>query len=375
MGMERDSRSTIQIQKSEALLKLPTMINNGPTTCLPPGNTEVELSVVIPTYCEEECIHRCVAETVSTLESHKIDYELVFVDDGSTDNTVPLLRKEAQTHPRIKLVELARNHGKPAALTAGIYYANGKVIALMDPDLQDSPQDIQRLIAELNRGYDIVWGIRESREDGITTALTSRVFWWLLDRMTGLSVPRDLSAMRVFNSAFRSKFLEYREHSRFIEGIMLHAGMRQSSLSLAHHRRQEGTSKFTFRRKLTLALTAILDYSSIPLTLAIRCGVLLTAFGFTTALGLIVTRLFLLDFQLGWPSLIVTIITGFGLQILFTGLVGVYIGRTFNETKKRPLFSVNTLHGFSASRPMTTDCQNHPNVQPAHSRANDLEED
>jgi len=307
------------------------------------------LSVVIPVYDEEECISRCISETVDTLETHLIDYEIIFVDDGSTDRTISIILESAASNSRLKLVELSRNHGKPAAQTAGIQYARGQRILLMDPDLQESPVEIPRLMNALDEGFDIVYGIRETREDSFLTILGSRSFWWLLERMTGLSIPCNLSAMRIFNSEFRKRFLEYRENSRFIEGIMLQTGMRQTSIPIAHTSRKEGQSKFTFRRKVALATTAILDFSSVPLVLAIRFGLLMTTAGFGLALGLIVTRLFFMEFQLGWPSLIVTIITGFGLQILFTGIIGIYVGRIFMETKQRPSFSTRRVTGFDSS--------------------------
>jgi len=304
------------------------------------------LSVVIPVYYEEDCIHRCVRETVAVLESQRIDYEIVFVDDGSRDRTVEILIDEASRNPRLKLVELSRNHGKQGALTAGIHHARGRRILLMDPDLQESPEEIPRFVAKLDEGFDVVYGLRNARRDHWLNVVFSQLFWWLLEKMTGLDIPRGLSVMRIFNRAFQQRFLEYRESSRFIEGIMLHIGMRQATLPVTCHARIEGESKFTFRRKLNLALTAILDFSSIPLLMAIRCGVFLTGLGFLLALSLIVARVFFMEFQLGWPSLIVTMITGFGLQIFFTGIVGVYVGRTFLEAKQRPVFSVRRLTGF-----------------------------
>jgi dolichol-phosphate mannosyltransferase len=318
--------------------------------------TAPALSVVIPVYCEEHCIVRCIYESIRILDSVLSDYEVIFVDDGSTDRTVEVILEYAATNPRLSLIELSRNHGKPAALTAGIRYARGQRILLMDPDLQESPAEIPRFMAKMDEGFDLVFGIRKARQDGLLTTVASKSFWWLLDRMTGLSVPKNLSAMRMFNYAFRERFLEYDESSRFIEGIMLHAGMRQATITVAHAQRTEGESRFTFRRKVSLALTAILDFSSIPLWLAIRFGILLTGLGFTLAIGLIIARLCFQEFQLGWPSLVVTMITGFGLQILFTGIVGVYIGQTFIESKKRPTFSVRKVTGFtSATSTPSTD--------------------
>ena len=318
------------------------------------------LSVVIPVYYEEECIAQCIRETVGTLDALVIDYEIIFVDDGSTDETVSIILKHVASDSRLRLVELSRNHGKPSALTAGIHHARGRRILLMDPDLQESPAEISRFMAKMDEGNDLVFGIRNTRQDGVLTTAASRAFWWLLDRMTGLNVPRNLSAMRMFNCEFRERFLRYEESSRFIEGIMLHAGMRQATITVTHAERTEGQSKFTFRRKVSLALTAILDFSDIPLWLAIRSGLLLTGLGFILAVGLIVARLFFLEFQIGWPSLVVTMITGFGIQILFTGIVGIYIGRTFIESKRRPSFSIRKITDLTS---VTSTLPTHPTDQ------------
>jgi glycosyltransferase involved in cell wall biosynthesis len=306
-------------------------------------NSECLYSVVIPVYFEEECISRCVAEVVKQLEAAGLKFEIIFVDDYSADRTVEILKAAAEHDSRLKIVELAFNHGKQGALTAGISYAKGDRIILMDPDLQDSPDEIVRFIKKIDEGYDIVYGIRDQLKGSLISGLFSRLFWLLLNRLTGLKVPSGLAVMRMFNGDFRRKFLEYREASRFIEGIFLHIGMRQGQLTIKHCERLEGESKFTFSRKLQMATTATLDFSSIPLILAVRVGVVLVGLGFLVAIGLIVARLFFMEFQLGWPSLVVTMIIGFGLQILVTGIVGLYVGRTYQESKRRPLFSVNTV--------------------------------
>jgi polyisoprenyl-phosphate glycosyltransferase len=300
-------------------------------------------SVVIPVYFEEDCIGRCIQQVVEQLESNNIEFEVVFVDDGSADQTVQLLKAAAERDRRLKIVELSYNHGKQGAVTAGISFARGDRIILMDPDLQDSPEEIPRFIDKLSEGYDVVYGIRDHRQGGWFSVLLSRIFWWLLSRLTGMSVPSGLAVMRIFNREFRRNFLEYRESSRFIEGIFLHIGMRQAQLPIEHLERSQGESKFTFSRKLQMATTAILDFSSIPLVFTVRLGLALVGLGFLVATGLIVARLFFMEFQVGWPSTIVTLITGFGLQILVTGIVGLYVGRTYQESKRRPIYSVKDV--------------------------------
>jgi dolichol-phosphate mannosyltransferase len=301
------------------------------------------LSIVIPTYFEEDAIRRCVAETDAALQELGLNYEIVFVDDGSQDRTVEILSAAVASNPRLRVVELSRNHGKPYALTAGIAYARGERILLMDPDLQESPAEIRRFVAKLDEGFDVVYGVRDRKQDAWTNVVFSAFFWWLLRKLTRLNIPSGLSVMRIFNRPFRTRFLQYQETFRFVEGIMFHIGMRQATLMVKQYPRIEGETKFSFSRRLQLALSAIMDYSNIPLVLAIRCGLLLMGLGFVSAFALVIARLFFMEFQLGWPSLIVTMITGFGLQILVTGIVGLYVGRTFLEAKRRPVFSVRRV--------------------------------
>ena len=152
--------------------------------------------------------------------------------------------------------------------------------------------------------------------------------------------------MRIFNRKFADKFLEYPEQNRFIEGIFMHIGMKRTNLLISQRQRFAGTSKFNFRRKMKLAFDAIFDFSEIPLKVAVRLGSLLFIGGFLYLIGIVIARLFIIDFQLGWPSLMGAIIIGAGLQLFFTGIAAVYIGRTYRESKKRPLFSVKEFTNF-----------------------------
>lgn len=304
------------------------------------------LSVIIPVYFEEACIETCIREVVGVLERDGIDYEVVFVDDGSADRTVEKIKHAVTANPRLKLIELSYNHGKQAAVTAGIAHATGEYLLMMDPDLQDPPSEIPRFLAKIREGYDVVYGVRAEKRDSFGNVLASKVFWWMLNRFTGLDIPRGIAVMRIFNRRFANKFLEYQEASRFLEGMFFHVGMRQTTLVVEHQERREGETKFTFRKKMNLALNAMLDFSNIPLMITVRMGLMLVALGVLCAIGLIIAKLLFVDFQMGWPSVIVVLIVGFGLQIFFTGVVGTYVGKVYLETKRRPLFSIKELTNF-----------------------------
>lgn len=301
------------------------------------------LSLVVPVYYEEDCIAQFIAETGAVLQALPLRHEYVFVDDGSTDRTVAIIKEHARSNPAIRLVELSYNHGKQAAVTAGIAHAQGDYLLYMDPDLQDPPTEIPRFVAELEKGYDLVFGIRREKMDGMVNKLFSKLFWGVLEQFTGLAIPKGLAVMRIFNRRFADQFLLYPEQNRFIEGLFMHIGLKRSTLLIEQRERFAGVSKFNFRRKMNLAFDAIFDFSEKPLKFAVKLGALLSSGGLLFLLLVVLAKLFLVDFQAGWPSLMAAILLGTGIQVFFVGIVAIYIGRIYRETKRRPLFSVKEV--------------------------------
>ncbi|MEP7169862.1 MAG: glycosyltransferase family 2 protein [Bacteroidota bacterium] len=305
-----------------------------------------KLSLVVPVYYEEECILQFIKETGEVLQQLPLDYEIVFVDDGSTDRTVELIKQEIKNRSYIKLIELSYNQGKNAAVTAGITYATGDYIIYMDPDLQDPPVEIPHFISEIEKGYDLVFGIRKEKMDGLMNKLLSLLFWITLDKFTGLKIPKGLAVMRIFNRKFANKFLEYPEQNRFIEGIFMHIGMKRTQLVIDQRERFAGKTKFTFKRKMRLAFNIIFDYSEIPLKMAVRLGFFLVFIGAIFLIGILIAKILITNLQIGWASTLGSIILGTGLQLFFTGIAALYVGRIYKETKRRPLFSVKELTGI-----------------------------
>lgn len=301
------------------------------------------ISLVVPVYYEEECILQFIKEVDEVFKTLQYDHEFVFVDDGSKDKTVELIKTVAEKEKNIKLVEFSYNHGKQAAVTAAIKYAQGDYLLYMDPDLQDPPLEIPRFIEEIKKGYDLVFGVRIEKKDSFINILFSKLFWWILEKFTGLKIPRGLAVMRIFNRKFAERFIEYPEQNRFIEGIFMHIGLKRSTIVISQRERFAGRSKFNFRRKLRLAFDAIFDFSELPLKITVKIGFILVIISVISLLAILITRIFFIKFQAGWPSLF-TIITGVaGLQLFFTGIIAIYIGRIYKEVKKRPLYSVKEI--------------------------------
>ena len=299
-----------------------------------------KLSLVVPVYYEQEVILQFLKETKEELEKLSIDYEYVFVDDGSKDKTVEIIKEQAKLDDRIKLIVFSYNHGKASAVSAAIANATGDYLLYMDPDLQDPPIEISRFLNEIEKGYDLVWGVRKEKIDSFINKLFSMIFWRTLNKFTGLNIPKGVAVMRMFNREFADEFLKYKETNRFIEGIFIDISKKWTTIEIGQRERFAGTSKFNFKRKMQLAFDAIFDFSELPLKMTVKFGMLLIGLGVLGLIVLFISKIFFIDFQAGWPSIIALIITVFGLQLFFMGIISIYIGRIYKEVKRRPLYSI-----------------------------------
>ena len=299
-----------------------------------------KLSLVVPVYYEQEVILQFLKETKEELEKLSIDYEYVFVDDGSKDKTVEIIKEQAKLDDRIKLIVFSYNHGKASAVSAAIANATGDYLLYMDPDLQDPPIEISRFLNEIEKGYDLVWGVRKEKMDSFINKLFSKIFWGTLNKFTGLNIPKGVAVMRMFNREFADEFLKYNETNRFIEGIFIDISKKWTTIEIGQRERFAGTSKFNFKRKMQLAFDAIFDFSELPLKMTVKFGMLLIGLGVLGLIVLFISKIFFIDFQAGWPSIIALIITVFGLQLFFMGIISIYIGRIYKEVKRRPLYSI-----------------------------------
>ncbi|WP_035845235.1 glycosyltransferase family 2 protein [Crocinitomix catalasitica] len=304
------------------------------------------LSLVVPVYYEEECVLEFIAQTTAVLHEMDVRYEIVFIDDGSTDQTVNLIKGKIIENPNIKLIEFSYNHGKQAAVSAGIRYAKGDYLIYMDPDLQDPPHEIPRFVEEIEKGYDLVFGVRKEKKDSFINKLYSKVFWGTLEKFTGLNLPRGLAVMRIFNRKFADIFNQYPESNRFIEGIFMHIGLKQTNIEVEQQERFAGKTKFNFKKKMQLAVNAIIDYSNLPLKITMRVGIFITLLGLLSLLSIFIVKFFFIDFQTGWASLASIMIFGFGLQTFFLGIVARYIGSIYKEVKRRPHYSIKEFNNF-----------------------------
>lgn len=302
-------------------------------------NVSTDLSLVVALYFEEECVEEFVRRVNEALSQETITYEFVFVDDGSEDRTVEIVTGLAGTHPNVKLIQLSRNYGKEVAVTAGIEHAAGKYIMMMDVDLQDPPDRIMDFYRKIEEGYDLVFGVRIERSDSFTNKVLSGLFWWFLNGLTGLKIPTGVAVMRIFNQQFAQEFLRYPERVRFIEGIFMSVGLRRTTLPVENNPRFAGSSKFNLRRRLKLAVSAILAFSNRPVELATGFGMSLLGLSAIAGLWLVVQKVFFGVGLLGWTSTIVFVLFMGSVQIILLGIIGTYVGRIYQEVKARPIYT------------------------------------
>ncbi|MEK6692721.1 MAG: glycosyltransferase family 2 protein [Nitrospirota bacterium] len=299
--------------------------------------SEIIFSVVIPVYNEEENIaelYRRLAAVMEKLGS----YEIIFVDDGSKDRSWELIKEFHKKDPRIRGISFSRNFGHHIAITAGLDHAKGEAVILMDGDLQDPPEEIPRLYEKFTEGYDIVYGIRKERKDKITKKITSFIFWYILRRFSGVDMPRSQTMLRILSRRMVNVLKDMREYARFIHGMMAWAGFDVASVEVEHSQRLKGKSKYNIPRMFKLAFHGVTSFSTVPLKLAIYIGLISSFISLIVGLYFIYRKLFYNIPVLGYASIIVSLFFIGGIQLLMLGIFGEYLGRTYQEVQRRPLY-------------------------------------
>lgn len=311
----------------------------------------VTLSVVVPMYNEEEVIETTYAKLTEVLEATGESYELVFVNDGSRDRTAAIVRGICGRDARVKLLDFARNFGHQIAVTAGMDHASGRAVVLIDADLQDPPALIPQMLALWREGYDVVYGKRISRQ-GETwfKKTTAKWFYRTLAAMTSVNIPVDTGDFRLMDRKVCDALSGMRERSRFIRGMVAWAGYRQIGLEYAREERFAGETKYPLRKMVRLSLDAITSFSTKPLKLAGILGFLLSAAGFIYLIVVICQRIFTDTTTAGWTSLIVISLFFHGITLSLLGVLGEYIGRIYEESKRRPLYLVADKLNFEAGQ-------------------------
>lgn len=305
----------------------------------------IELSIVIPCYEEEHGIGELVKRVSAAAEKARLTYELILVDDGSTDRTWEKILESQERCPEIKAVKLARNHGHQLALTAGMSLVRGeKYVFILDADLQDPPELLGEMIKLMEEcDADVVYGKRKKREgESFFKLLSACIFYRFLRAMTDIDIPEDTGDFRLIRRHVADTLNQMKEHSRFIRGMVSWCGGKQLPLLYFREARFADSTKYPLRKMIKLALDAITAFSIKPL----RIGLKLSAWGVLIALGLLLYALFshfFLQTKAGWSSIMATIIFLGSLQLFLLGIMGEYLGRIFADTQNRPLFLIDEI--------------------------------
>ena len=302
-----------------------------------------DLSIVVPCYNEEEALPIFYKTVTGVIEKMGVDCEYVFVNDGSSDGTLRILKALAAEHPNVRYVSFSRNFGKEAAIYAGLQYARGEHVALMDADLQDPPSYLPQMYEALQTGeYDNVATRRSTREgEPVIRSFFSRMFYRLINKMTDVPIVDGARDFRMMKRKMVDAILATGEYNRFSKGLFSWVGFRTLWLSYDNVERVAGQTKWSFWKLFKYALEGIINFSHAPLDIVTNMGMLMTFIAFIWAAVLILKKLIIGNYNVsGWTSLTCIIIFLGGLQMCSIGVIGQYIARIFLETKHRPLFIV-----------------------------------
>jgi glycosyltransferase involved in cell wall biosynthesis len=314
-----------------------------------PRRSHAKISVVVPVYDEQGSLDELVRRVITVVERlPDVELELILVDDGSKDASLPLMLALARRDQRLTVVELSRNFGHQVALTAGIELASGDAVVLMDADLQHPPELIEQFTRLWREGNDVVYGVMVGRPEGLFKRITARLYYRFLNRLTTTTMPRAAGDFRLIDRVVVDSFLAMRERDRYLRGMFAWLGFRQVGVEYVPAPRYAGGSKYTFGRMVTLAVDGILSFSIFPLRIVIGVGLVVSVVSFLFGIASGVSKFVGVFTVPGWATLVVVTTFIGGVQLIVLGGMAEYIGRVYEEVKRRPLYVVRRLHRFEA---------------------------
>lgn len=309
-------------------------------------NSLVNYSVVIPILNEEDIIPELWDQLYSTLREIGGNKEVIFINDGSTDSSLDLLIELRLQYPEIKIINFSRNFGHQPALTAGLDYANGEAVILMDGDLQDSPSTILRFIAKWREGYEVIYSIRKKRKEGFLKRVAFSSFYRVQVFLSEIDVPLDAGIFSLLDRKVVLAIRSMPERSKYLSGLRAYAGFKQVGIPVERGPRFSGEPKVSLRKLFRLAFDGIFAFSTVPLKVATYLGFLISLFSFIFGLiGLISKFIFGVRF-FGWDYGFTSIFFLGGVQLVFLGILGEYVARIYEEVKHRPQYVVREAIGF-----------------------------
>lgn len=309
-------------------------------------NKSIYISCVVPIFNEEAVLDTFVPQLSQLLSSLTHQYEIIFIDDGSADHSLQKLT-ELSAQYRLKLLSFSRNFGKEIALSAGVSHATGEVVILLDADLQHPIDVIPTFLNYWARGYDMVYGTRQDREnESVIKRSFTKIFYWMMKKMTSIDLPNNAGDFRLMDKKVVNALNQFPERTRFMKGLYAWVGFKKIGIPFIVQDRIAGKSRFGFAKLTELAVTGITSFSTIPLRIWGVIGLIISVIALIYAIYIVtVTLLFGADLP-GFPTLIVAIMFLGGVQLLSIGILGEYMARIFIEVKQRPLYLLQKKEGF-----------------------------
>jgi len=305
------------------------------------------LSIVVPVYNEAQNLNVFYSRTVETLEKIGLPYEIIYINDGSTDETLDVILEQRQRNPNVKVLDFSRNFGKETALTAGIDFAKGDGVIPIDADLQDPPELMAELVHKWQEGYDVVYATRTSRiGESWMKKTTANVFYRMISKMTRVQIPRDTGDFRLMSRQVVDALRQLRERRRFMKGLFGWTGFNQTAIFYDREPRLGGHTTWNYWKLANFAMEGVTSFSDVPLQIISFLGLAISFFSFLYGLFLIGLTIFHGNPVPGYPSVMVMILFLGGVQLVSLGVIGEYVGRIYDETKQRPLYILKNKHGF-----------------------------
>jgi polyisoprenyl-phosphate glycosyltransferase len=325
---------------------------------------ELTFSVVAPVYNEEGNLPLFLDRIRSVMDGLGEDWELILVNDGSRDQSLPIMIAMAQRDARVKVVDFARNFGHQTAVTAGIDYASGAAVILIDTDLQDPPEVIPELVAKWREGYEVVYAVRSQRKGESWFKLTTaKLFYRAIQRVTDIPIPADTGDFRLMDRRVSDVLRMMRERNRFIRGMTSWVGYRQTGVAYVREARHWGETKYSLGKMLTFAMDALTSFSTFPMRVMMYLSLALGALAVVVLVLVVVLRLVMgSDFFGGQATTIVLLLALGSFQLFFLYILGQYVARIYDETRDRPLYVVADTIGFTGP-PVVSTMHSTPTAQ------------
>lgn len=304
-------------------------------------------SIVAPVFNEEETLPQFYARIIQVMETLDEPFELILINDGSRDKSYRVMHELHINDTRVRIIDFSRNFGHQIAISAGLDYAQGKAVVVIDSDLQDPPEVILELIARWKDGAEVVYAQRASRVGETKFKLiTATLFYRLIDRITSVNIPRNVGDFRLMDHAVVESLIQMREHHRFMRGLSAWVGFRQEAVLYHRQERYAGSTKYPLRKMISFSLDAITSFSHLPLQLATTFGFILAGISLLGIVVAIFLRL-ITGAIVGQASTLILVLFLGGVQLIFLGIIGEYLGRIYDEVRARPLYIVHHTLGFT----------------------------